>query len=172
MILEDSLFYLPELNDMDCHIDLQIACNAPFCVSPDLIIACAKLPLLEREQSAELTIRLVEMEEIIHLNSTYRKQNKATNVLAFPSNLPKEIELPYRLLGDVVICPEVVQKECLEQNKLDTEHWAHLVIHGVLHLLGYDHIREEDFKVMQALEIKLLARLGVSNPYILTEEEL
>ncbi|MDI9818836.1 MULTISPECIES: rRNA maturation RNase YbeY [unclassified Legionella] len=150
---------------MNYHIDVQLACKEPPPVNEDLLTTWAKLPLVEQINSAELTLRLVEKEEITQLNHLYRKKNKATNVLAFPSNLPDNIELEYPLLGDVIICPAVLQAESIELGKPLLEHWALIVIHGVLHLLGYDHIREEDAEIMQALEIKLLAELGFSNPY-------
>ena len=105
-----------------------------------------------------------------HLNSTYRKQNKVTNVLAFPSNLPKDIQLDVPLLGDVIICPSVLQAESESLNKPLQAHWAHIVIHGVLHLLGFDHVRDEDAPIMQAQEINILEELGFCNPY--KEEQL
>lgn len=170
MILDVSTIYSTKMNDNKYHIDIQIACDLPLLVSESSIVTWAELPLYEeKKNAAELTIRLVEKKEMIQLNSTYRKQNKETNVLAFPSNLPREIYLQYPLLGDVILCPEVVQEECLAQNKCLEAHWAHLTIHGVLHLLGYDHIQEFDFKIMQELEVKLLAKLGFSNPYCIQE---
>jgi len=107
----------------------------------------------------------VDSEEITYLNHAYRKKNKPTNVLAFPANLPDNIGLDYPLLGDVIICPLVLKQESLSLDKPLTAHWAHIVIHGVLHLLGYDHINEEDADKMQAVEIKLLTQLGFDNPY-------
>ena len=150
---------------MSYHIDLQKATEAQIPVSDECLISWAKLPLLSHKKSAELTLRLVEAEEITELNHNYRKQNKATNVLAFPTLLPEGIELEYPLLGDVIICPSVLQAESLEQGTALDAHWAHIVIHGVLHLLGYDHIKESDAELMQELEITLLAKLGFDNPY-------
>ena len=95
----------------------------------------------------------------------YRKQNKATNVLAFPATYPENVELEYPLLGDVIICPAVLKQESKTLKQPLIAHWAHIVIHGILHLLGYDHIDEEDATVMQAIEIQLLADLGFDNPY-------
>lgn len=147
------------------HIDLQNACDDPIPVSDEKLISWAKLPLIDHLQTAELTLRLVDDKEMTQLNHAYRQQNKATNVLAFPSTIPAGIELEYPLLGDVIICPAVIQAESIEQDKPLTEHWAHIIIHGVLHLLGYDHIQDSDAEIMQAAEIKLLAKLGFSNPY-------
>ncbi|WED44139.1 rRNA maturation RNase YbeY [Legionella cardiaca] len=150
---------------MSYHIDLQLACKDTIPVDENSLLSWAQLPLLEHIDSAELTLRLVDQDEIKQLNHTYRKQDKATNVLAFPSTIPDGVELEYPLLGDVIICPAVLHAESIDLNKSLEEHWAHIVIHGVLHLLGYDHIEDNDTKVMQALEIKLLAKLGFANPY-------
>ncbi len=98
------------------------------------------------------------------LNYTYRKQNKPTNVLAFPQQLPDVVEMDYPLLGDVIICPAVLATEA-SPSRL-TAHWAHIVIHGVLHLLGYDHIQPQEALVMKEQEIALLAKLGYDNPYL------
>ncbi|KTD36220.1 metal-dependent hydrolase [Legionella nautarum] len=150
---------------MSYHIDLQHACDAPIPVSDESLQTWAQLALLEHMDSAELTLRLVDSTEITDLNHTYRQQNKPTNVLAFPSELPDSIELDYPLLGDVIICPQVLLQESQELGKSLEEHWAHIVIHGVLHLLGYDHIKDSDAEIMQALEVKLLSKLGFANPY-------
>ena len=115
-------------------------------------------------KEAELTIRLVNEAEITELNHTYRNNNKATNVLSFPADLPEHIDIP--LLGDMIICPSVVKREATEQHKALSSHWAHMVIHGTLHLLGYDHINEREAEEMENLEIQLLAGLGIDNPYI------
>lgn len=150
---------------MNYHIDLQHACHDSIPVPDELLIRWAELTLANDMESAELTLRLVDEEEITHLNHTYRKQNKPTNVLAFPSSLPEGITLDFPLLGDVIICPSVLHKESQELGKSLDEHWAHIVIHGVLHLLGYDHIKDNDAEIMQAIEIKILANLGFTNPY-------
>lgn len=150
---------------MTHHIDIQHASNDSIPLNDEELIKLANLALGERLHSAELTIRLVDAEEMIHLNNTYRQQNKTTNVLSFPSSLPKEIQLDFPFIGDVIICPEVLAKESVEQNKTLQEHWSLILIHGVLHLLGYDHIKDDEAEVMQALEIQLLAEMGYSNPY-------
>lgn len=157
---------------MSYHIDLQLANTEPAPFDENLIIQWAQLPLLEHMPSAELTLRLVDKEEIKQLNHVYRKQDKATNVLAFPSTIPDNIELEYPLLGDVIVCPAVLSEESVEQGRSLEAHWAHIVIHGVLHLLGYDHIEESDTKIMQELEIKLLAKLGFANPYQTEDHDL
>ena len=111
----------------------------------------------------ELTIRVVEIAESQQLNLTYRGKDKPTNVLSFPFEAPPEVELP--LLGDLVICAKVVEQEATEQNKPLNAHWAHMVIHGCLHLLGYDHIIDEEADEMESLETQLVEGLGFSDPY-------
>ncbi|RUR12300.1 rRNA maturation RNase YbeY [Legionella sp. km772] len=150
---------------MTYYIDIQNATDNPLPISEDELTQLASLALKDQQADAELTIRLVTPTEMIDLNHTYRKQNKTTNVLAFPCSLPEGIKLDCPLLGDVIICPEVLVEESKQFNKSLKEHWALIVIHGVLHLLGYDHIEEKDALIMQAIEVKLLAELGHANPY-------
>lgn len=153
---------------MTYYIDIQNATQKPLPFLETEICSWASLALKEKLDDAELTIRIVNPDEMIHLNHTYRKQNKTTNVLSFPSSLPKEVELECPLLGDIIICPEVLDAECHQLKKSIEEHWALIVIHGVLHLLGYDHIHDKDALIMQPIEIRLLSELGYANPY---EEE-
>ncbi|NII11459.1 rRNA maturation RNase YbeY [Oleiagrimonas sp. C23AA] len=115
------------------------------------------------EGEAELSIRLVDADEGRELNATYRGKDYATNVLSFPAELPPGVELP--LLGDLAICAPVMQREAREQHKADRAHWAHLTVHGTLHLLGYDHIEEAEAEQMEALETRILAGLGIDDPY-------
>jgi probable rRNA maturation factor len=150
---------------MTYFIDIQNATDNPLPVPEDYLIQLVSLALKDHQNEAELTLRMVTPEEMIHLNHTYRKQDKTTNVLAFPSSLPKAIQLECPLLGDVIICPDVLDEESKQYNKSLQEHWSLIVIHGVLHLLGYDHIEDSDAFIMQGIEIKLLAELGYSNPY-------
>ncbi|MCH9645253.1 MAG: rRNA maturation RNase YbeY [Proteobacteria bacterium] len=112
---------------------------------------------------SELLVRFVDKPEIQHLNKTYRHQDKATNVLSFPSDLPIEIE--EAILGDVVICIEVVAEEAQAQGKTFENHLLHMAIHGTLHLMGYDHIEESDAEKMESLEVKILEKIQISNPY-------
>ena len=113
---------------------------------------------------SELLIRMVDKNEIQNLNKTYRHQDKPTNVLSFPSDVP--IEIDEEILGDVVICIEVVKQEAQDQQKTFLDHLTHMAIHGTLHLLGYDHIEDDQAKTMESLEVEILDRLQIKNPYL------
>jgi probable rRNA maturation factor len=115
-------------------------------------------------QDAEIVVRIVDEQEIAELNEQYRHKLGPTNILSFPADLPEGIELD--LLGDLVICAPVMEKEALEQNKILAHHWAHIIVHGVLHLLGYDHIDEAQAELMENKEIAILNKLHINNPYI------
>jgi probable rRNA maturation factor len=147
---------------MQHDIDIQIASDDDI---PDdaALIRWALKALSDQTQAREMTIRVVDEEEIRDLNKTYRDKDYATNVLSFEADLPEELSLP--LLGDIIICPAVVKREALEQNKPLDAHWAHMVIHGTLHLQGYDHINDSEAEIMEALEIALMQQLGYADPY-------
>lgn len=119
--------------------------------------------LANAEQPSEIVIRLVDEAESAELNERYRHKPGPTNILSFPFDPPIGIESD--LLGDLVICAPVIEREAQEQHKLPEHHWAHITIHGVLHLLGYDHIDDADAEEMEALEIKFLQTLNIANPY-------
>ncbi|STR45121.1 rRNA maturation RNase YbeY [Iodobacter fluviatilis] len=127
--------------------------------------AWAEAALLPDVASAEITFRIVDTEEGQQLNRDYRGKDYATNVLTFTfdEDMPDVPGLP--LLGDIVFCAQVVEKEAQEQNISLNDHYAHLTIHGVLHLQGYDHLEEDEALEMEALETRLLAGLGISDPY-------
>ena len=112
---------------------------------------------------SELLIRLVSPVEIQVLNKEYRNKNQVTNVLAFQSDIPEEIE--ESILGDVVICVDVVREEALVGDKKFTDHLTHMAIHGILHLIGYDHEDITSANKMESIEINFLGGLGISNPY-------
>lgn len=118
---------------------------------------------LRGRERAELTIRLVDRAESRRLNWQYRGQDTPTNVLSFPADLPAQVGV--HLLGDILICAPLVAAEAREQGKPEQAHWAHLTIHGVLHLLGYDHQEAAAADVMEGVEIALLESLGIGNPY-------
>lgn len=119
--------------------------------------------------SAELTIRLVTKKEMTTLNESFRKKAGPTNVLSFPFEIQPELTNHIPFLGDIIICGSVVNEEAAEQQKPMLAHWAHMVIHGTLHLLGYNHEEEREAETMEALEIVLLDSLGFKNPYQLKE---
>lgn len=145
-------------------LDLQLASQAsPLPDEAQFRVWCA-LALRQRTADSELTIRLVDEAEGRELNHRYRQRDYATNVLTFPADVPDEL-LDIPLLGDLVICVPVVEREAIEQGKRPEAHWAHLVIHGCLHLLGYDHIEDAEAEEMEALERTLLAELGHPDPY-------
>jgi probable rRNA maturation factor len=153
---------------MSIILDLQLATTAadlPDAAQFQLWLEAAILPF---QDEAEVTIRIVDNAESQQLNLSYRKKDKPTNVLSFPFQAPAGIELP--LLGDLVICAPVVAAEALAQNKSLAAHWAHMVIHGCLHLLGFDHINDADAEQMEAEEIQILQQLGITNPYLLDDE--
>lgn len=131
----------------------------------NLLKKWAKAALDYEKSSAELAIKIVDTVEITDLNARYRHKNKPTNVLSFPFDAPIELHDQIFFLGDLVICAEVVNKEANAQNISTIAHWAHMVIHGTCHLLGYDHENEKDAAVMEAKEIHILTSLGFSNPY-------
>jgi probable rRNA maturation factor len=133
-------------------------------IPDELILQTVEQVLTEHNTGqGELTVRFVDSEESQSLNNAYRAKDKPTNVLSFPSELPDFIESP--LLGDLVICHAVVSQEALDQDKAINAHYQHLIVHGVLHLLGFDHIEEADAEVMEAHEIILLDKLGIDDPY-------
>lgn len=127
-------------------------------------VNCALADLVEE---AELTIRLVDSQTIQSYNFQYRQKDKPTNVLSFPNEIPQELKQQMGIseLGDIIICHEIIQLEAKDQNKALEAHYAHMVIHGVLHLLGYDHIEQADADIMEPLEISILAKLNIDNPY-------
>ncbi len=147
-------------------IDRQIATN----------LAISKLPteqqfqtwievvLKQQKKRGEITIRLVDEPESQQLNNQYRHKNYPTNVLSFPFD-NRGVKLATPLLGDLVICAPVVLQEAIDQQKEPLAHWAHMIVHGTLHLLGYDHIVDKEAAVMENLEKHILKKLGVANPY-------
>jgi probable rRNA maturation factor len=112
----------------------------------------------------ELTLRIVDLSEGRDLNKQWRHRDYATNVLSFPFECPPGV--PLNLLGDIVLCAPVVAQEAQDQGKILQAHWAHLVVHGVLHLLGYDHLSDEEAQEMETLEIEILQHFNYPNPYL------
>jgi len=127
----------------------------------------AVLAYAGRTGTPELTVRIVDEDEIRQLNQTYRHKAGPTNVLSFPFEAPPEVDLD--LLGDLVIAAPVVAREAREQGKTETAHWAHMIVHGTLHLLGLDHQTPTEAEAMEAREVRILQALGFPNPYHLDE---
>ena len=144
-------------------IDIQRVFESPNQPSDAQLELWVNTVLTNLDDDFELTIRIVDETESAQLNETYRHKKGTTNILSFPFEVPDEIEL--NLLGDLVICASVLEREALEQNKPLHNHWAHIVIHGTLHLLGYDHIDDAEAKEMEVKEIELLQTLSIPNPY-------
>lgn len=152
---------------MSVSIVIQRACDEH---TPDdaMMREWAETALSGQTAAGELVIRIVDAAESRALNGQYRNKDKPTNVLSFPAEaLPEGIpELAAeQALGDLVICASVVADEAREQSKSLDAHWAHMLIHGCLHLLGYDHIESDQAERMEALERQLLAKLNFSDPY-------
>ncbi len=120
--------------------------------------------LTDSGQDRDIVIRIVDEAEMTALNESYRQKSGPTNILSFPFQPPPQIES--NLLGDLIICAPVIVKEAKQQNKQVLDHWAHIVVHGILHLLGYDHLTDEEAQVMEKLEITILQSLHISNPYL------
>jgi probable rRNA maturation factor len=149
---------------MSINIDVQYATDWPDIPGENKFRQWVETALKDLKENAELTIRIVDEEEGSQLNEQWRKSTGPTNVLSFPHEGVKEIAP--ELLGDIVICAPVVDREAIEQNKDNHEHWAHMVVHGVLHLNGFDHINSEDADRMENLEIRILKELNIKNPYL------
>lgn len=150
---------------MKAVVDLQLACedySTPDQEQCEQIVQ-GVLDSLGIQEPKECTIRVVDEAESAELNQQYRGKGGPTNVLSFPFETMVEMDID--LLGDLVICAPVVIRQAKEQNKSEAMHWAHLIVHGCLHLLGYDHIEAADASKMEALEIAIMDKLGYPDPY-------
>ncbi len=149
---------------MNVRVDVQVATSATGLPSRASLAtwACAAL-MGVRRRSVSVTVRIVGKSESKSLNSRFRGKQKPTNVLSFPFEAPPGTRSD--LLGDIAICAEVVRREAREQSKSARAHWAHMVVHGIMHLRGYDHERSEEAAVMEAKEVRVLKALGFPNPY-------
>lgn len=147
---------------MNLELAVQRACSAPT-PGDEVFEAAAQAALARRRERADLCIRIVDADESARLNHRYRGKTGPTNVLSFPC----DAELPQGRtpLGDLVICASVVMQEAVTQGKCLNDHWQHLVVHGVLHLLGYDHISDDEAETMEDEERVILASLGIADPY-------
>ncbi len=148
---------------MTLELEIQIVTAVEEIPPQDSFAQWVRAALRQEREQAELVIRLVDEAESRNLNREYRGKDRPTNVLSFPSDLPAVVASD--LLGDLVICVPVVLREAVEQGKSAQAHWAHMVVHGVLHLLGYDHQEESDADAMERLEREVLTSLNIQDPY-------
>lgn len=149
---------------MQTHLlEIQIASHATQIPSLQQFQLWVDTTLTDLLTIMEVVIRIVDEAEMIELNQTYRHKMGTTNILSFPFESPEGLDL--NLLGDLVICAPVIEQEATVQQKQPTDHWAHIVIHGLLHLLGYDHIDDTEAEMMESLEIRILKQLNINNPY-------
>lgn len=152
-------------NNDDLTVHVQDVSRNETVPSPDRVEGWVK-SVFEAGRRGELTVRIVDEPEGAALNERYRHGDGATNVLAFPADeplVPAQVDPP--LIGDLVICAPVLEREASAQNKPLEAHWAHIAIHGALHLVGFDHVDKADAAVMEARERELLGSLGFENPY-------
>lgn len=147
---------------MELHVDIQREVEA-LPQDEELIKWVSEVLTTEQHGDAELTIRFVSEVESAELNEQYRHKTGSTNILSFPFEAPDEVEI--NLLGDLIICTDVVKKQAIEQHKQELAHWAHMVVHGMLHLLDYDHLTDEEANIMESKETRILSQLGYSDPY-------
>ncbi len=150
----------------DGSIEIQWQVDAPHLCPANVEIATwARAAISDNAiDGAGVTIRIVDAIEIRSSNKQWRNIDKATNVLSFAADFPAEAEIPY--LGDILICADVLQRESQEQGKVLADHWAHIVVHGLLHLQGYDHENDRDAEAMEQREREILATLRVADPYL------
>lgn len=148
---------------MSFQIDIENVSGIDSIPDEESIIKWAKLALEKKHKDAEICLRIVDIDEGKYLNKEWRNKDAATNVLSFP--VGKTIEHAPNLLGDIVICAPIVEQEAEQQQKDCDAHWAHLIIHGILHLQGYDHMTDEEATRMEEKEIQILKETGYANPY-------
>lgn len=144
-------------------IEIQVVFESKGLPDPQQIQLWVDTALDDYNQDTEMVVRIVDEQESAELNEQYRHKPGSTNILSFPAGLPEGVDL--NLLGDLVICAPVLEQEALEQGKLLAHHWAHIIVHGVLHLLGYDHIDETEAELMEEKEIAILNKLNINDPY-------
>ena len=152
--------------ELELQLDVQLAVEKETDLpSEEQLNTWANAALVTRteHEEPELTIRIVDEAESQELNFEYRGKDKPTNVLSFPFEAPAHVPIP--LLGDLVVCKQVVEREAIEQGKTLTAHWAHMIVHGCLHLLGYDHIEDEEAEEMEGIEKVIMKDLGFEDPY-------
>jgi len=144
-----------------------------YLIPSDAVLKLWANEALKKTGDVQVSLIIVDETESQRLNNEFRGQDKPTNVLSFPMDMPAELleSVDQLMLGDLVICASVVETEAKQQNKLADAHWAHMIVHGMLHLQGYDHIDDNDAEAMEAKEIQLLKQLGFENPYHINPEK-
>ncbi len=145
------------------YLDFQVVSQSKSIPSIDQFQSWIDVVLNDESRDSEIVVRIIDEAEMTQFNEQYRDKQGPTNILSFPFDVPEGIESD--LLGDLLICAPIIEKESLQQNKIVDHHWAHMIVHGVLHLLGYDHIDKCDAEEMEALEIKILRKIKIKNPY-------
>ncbi|HUO95513.1 MAG TPA: rRNA maturation RNase YbeY [Steroidobacteraceae bacterium] len=153
---------------MTLGVEVAYGTRHPWAPPARLIVAWAQAAAGRRASRAQLAIRIVTPAESQHLNREFRGQNRPTNVLSFPAAATAAGD-EAAMLGDLAICARIVAREASAQGKTLAAHWAHMVVHGVLHLVGYDHLRREDARRMERRERTLLKKLGFPNPYVMPD---
>ncbi len=154
---------------MELTVELQISEALAHTYIPELaqiqswLLASLQAAPLHTKNIVEISIRVVDEAESQRFNFQYRQKNSATNILSFPADLIGYLDVP--LVGDLLVCAPVLEQEAIMQNKMLEHHWAHILIHGTLHLLGYDHVEEAQAEIMENLEIQILDSFGIQNPY-------
>jgi len=150
---------------MSTDIEVQYASEEPQLPSEAQIKNWVETSLQRYSQRFSLCIRIVDSDESQNLNNQYRGKDKPTNVLSFSFDMPECVDAETEILGDLVVCASIVANEAKEQNKALFDHWAHMIVHGVLHLLGFDHIKDSEALEMEQLERDILAVLSIADPY-------
>ncbi|MCF6252302.1 MAG: rRNA maturation RNase YbeY [Methylococcaceae bacterium] len=145
------------------YLDFQVVSQSNSIPSIDQFQSWIDVVLSDESIDSEIVVRIIDEAEMTQFNEQYRDKIGPTNILSFPFDVPEGIASI--LLGDLLVCAPIIEKESLQQNKIIDHHWAHIIVHGVLHLLGHDHIDECDAKEMEALEIKILRKIKIKNPY-------
>jgi len=152
---------------MTAQVDVQFAVSDESVPGEDVIALWIDRAIVAagRSTDSEVSVRVVDAAEMRRLNSDFRDQDKSTNVLSFPAGEIAGLPAEAQPLGDIVVCAAVVREEAHQQGKTVSDHWAHMIIHGTLHLMGFDHIDEDEALQMEGLETAILGAHGVANPY-------
>ncbi len=144
-------------------VEIQLASKSKFIPDQQQFQNWVDAVLTDESQHSEIVIRVIDEDEMIEYNEQYRHKSGPTNILSFPFEAPDSVESD--LLGDLLVCAPVIETESKQQKKTLENHWAHIIVHGVLHLIGYDHINDMDAEEMEALEVMILKTITINNPY-------